>query len=326
MALTTFLCLTFAVGQARTQTEAIYPPKDELEQAVQDILSKNCARCHQAEKLEYQGKPYRATPAKGFGDILQLDRLSLNPNLIKPGNAAGSMLYSKIVNKKMPEDVYTDAKFDMPSPSAADIIVLEKWITRLGETLSASCAPDGDSSLRTITDKIADDLFKQPEERRLGTRYLTYVNLIESCATTEEMEAYRQATVKLLNSLSFNADVITGQFIDAQGSALRFHLDDLGWSSFQWDIAQEGYPYAAKPTDSKWDALSEATDTPLPFLRADWFAYTASRPPTYNRILDLPDTFRELEGLLGLNVARILPPTAFRGLDFRNPVSATTID
>ena len=43
-----------------------------------------------------------------------------------------------------------------------------------------------------------------------------------------------------------------------------------------------------------------------PFIRADWFIATASLPPLYHDILDLPKTDRELETQLEVNVAENL--------------------
>lgn len=47
--------------------------------------------------------------------------------------------------------------------------------------------------------------------------------------------------------------------------------------------------------------LSGAT---LPYVRADWFVASASVPPLYHHILELPHSVQELERRLGVNVAR----------------------
>ena len=44
----------------------------------------------------------------------------------------------------------------------------------------------------------------------------------------------------------------------------------------------------------------------VPFVQVDWFLATASLPPLYHGILDLPETVRELETRLEVNVARNL--------------------
>ena len=43
-----------------------------------------------------------------------------------------------------------------------------------------------------------------------------------------------------------------------------------------------------------YDFITSATDTPLPYVRADWFTFTASQPPLYDTLLQLPDDFQGL--------------------------------
>ena len=49
--------------------------------------------------------------------------------------------------------------------------------------------------------------------------------------------------------------------------------------------------------------LCRETDCELPFVRADWFIATASLPPLYHEILDLPKTDKELEARLEVDVS-----------------------
>ncbi len=47
-----------------------------------------------------------------------------------------------------------------------------------------------------------------------------------------------------------------------------------------------------------------AARNPIPYVRADWFVDTASRPSLYHQLLDLPDTAKELEKRLGVDVKK----------------------
>jgi hypothetical protein len=49
--------------------------------------------------------------------------------------------------------------------------------------------------------------------------------------------------------------------------------------------------------------LQAETETTVPFVRADWFAFVASQPPLYYDILGLPETKPELERALGIDTA-----------------------
>lgn len=133
---------------------------------------------------------------------------------------------------------------------------------------------------------MAADLDRQKARAR-GTRYLTLTHLANICARDVAMEVYRQGAIKLVNSLSRSPDAQRIEAIDQEGTILRINIDDLGWDAADWDFLVAGYPYAVKPDTQLFAVLQNATDTKMPFVRADWFASTASRPPIYNALLKL---------------------------------------
>jgi len=151
---------------------------------------------------------------------------------------------------------------------------------------------------------MASDLSKLPKTRVPDTRYLTLVNLHNACSSDEEMNAYRQGAVKLLNSLSTAPDVVRLDTIEPTGSILRFNLRDLNWTPQDWDRILSVYPYGAKPDTPTFDFVNGTTLTALAYIRADWFAFTASQPPLYDALLKLPNTFGGLTQLLGVNVQK----------------------
>ena len=70
------------------------------------------------------------------------------------------------------------------------------------------------------------------------------------------------------------------------------------------------YPYGLKHDqrpDPETRALAEdvyeLAGTSLPYLRADWFVATATRPPLYHTLLNLPEDARTLEEQLKVDVA-----------------------
>ena len=82
---------------------------------------------------------------------------------------------------------------------------------------------------------------------------------------------------------------------------------------YEWDIKsdkwykiEQAYPYGVQLKSSTYIELCKETNCQLPFIRADWFIATASLPPLYHDILDLPKTDRELETQLEVNVAENL--------------------
>ncbi len=287
-----------AAPAADAQTEvAIYQPQGDTEQKAFAALNKSCARCHQDGKLGD-----RLKPAKGFGKVLQLDQLAVDPNLVLPGNPDGSRLFQSIVNRDMPYDVYQEGDFEADSPSTDDIAAIREWITSLGETQLAGCDVNADPSLTSITSAIAADLGTLPDHRRANSRYITLTHLAARCASEEEMNVYRQGVAKLLNSLSANSDVLKLETIDEARTIVRFNLEDLNWRAEKWELLAHQYPYGAKPLNSQFDFLQSTLHTSIPFIRGDWFAFFASRPPLYHDLLDLPETFGGLQAEVGVNV------------------------
>ena len=108
-----------------------------------------------------------------------------------------------------------------------------------------------------------------------------------ACADDTAMKVYRQGAIKLLNSLSRSSDVVRLETIDPDESILRFNLDDLGWEAKDWDEVLAVYPYNLQPDSDFKTVLTSATGTQLPYVRADWFAFLASEPPLYNKLVKL---------------------------------------
>ena len=275
----------------------IFAPTDELETKAQTVLDKSCARCHQVGKLS-KG---RAKPSKGFGDVLQLDSLANNPNYVVKGNPEGSKLFQTIVNKNMPYDTYQDGDYEAYAPSADDVQVLRDWITKLGEKKQASCTTEEVYDPKQLVDMMYADLSQLPDHERAKTRYISIAHLASACATKDEIEIYRQAVGKLLNSLSMSSDVWTLNPIDKEKLVFRFNLHDLEWSPELWEHIVKLYPYAVEPLNSQYGFLAQTTYTKVPYVRGDWLAFFASRPPLYEKILGLDLNFAGLQKQLGLN-------------------------
>lgn len=274
----------------------IKAPEDPIAKAAFGVLEKHCARCHQEGKLSAREKP-----AKNFGFILKLDELAANPNYILPGNPHGSKLFKQIVDKEMPYDVIYEGSSN-PDVSESDLKALESWITSLGTKTAAACDARtfvGNKSLVTL---IAADLEKQTPARAKGTRYLTLTHLKNACIDDEAMKIYRQGIIKLVNSLSRSSTIVRLETADEEQTIVRINIDDLGWDARDWDSVLAVYPYNTQPETQLSAALRQATGTRMPYVRADWFAYTAARPGLYDTLLKLPKTFQALAREQGVDV------------------------
>ena len=135
-----------------------------------------------------------------------------------------------------------------------------------------------------------------------GTRYLTLTHFTNICADPETLKVYTQGAIKLVNSLSHSADVVRLETIDPEHYILRINLDDIGWRASDWDLVLANDPYAVVTDTQFTNVLEGATGTKLPYVRADWFAFAASRPPLYNRLLNYPSSFQEFAQTQGVDV------------------------
>lgn len=276
--------------------EAIVPPSDPVAKAAFDVLDKHCARCHQTGKLVE-----RERPAKNFGNILKLDEIAVNPHYVLPGNPLGSKLFRQIADKEMPYDIYYEGSSHAP-PSEADLKALEGWVAALGTKAVASCETHKFVEPEDMVSLMVSDLDKQRPQRRATTRYLTLTHLANICVDPAAMKVYQRGAVKFLNSLSRSSDVVKLETVDSEGSILRFNLLDLGWKAADWDNVIAAYPYNAAPDNEFSRTLASGAGTPIPYVRADWFVFTASQPPLYDVLLRLPNTFQQLAREQGIDV------------------------
>jgi mono/diheme cytochrome c family protein len=207
------------------------PPSDPVAKAAYDVLQKHCARCHQTGELSQKDldgvEHKRENAASNFGNVMNLEEIASNPHYVLPGNAKGSRLFTEIINEKMPYDwANGQGKFDPVSPE--ELAALEGWI----DGLRKSCDPKSYVSHSDMIGMIAADIERERiAPRRKGLRYLTLTHLANACTDEKAMKVYRQATIKLLNSLSRSPDVVRFQAIDPGETIIRVNLDELGWTA-----------------------------------------------------------------------------------------------
>ena len=146
------------------------------------------------------------------------------------------------------------------------------------------------------------DVGQRPERDRRFTRYFTLANLHNAGLAADELETYRQALAKLLNSLSWGREVVTPQPVDPEKTLLRIDLRDYKWTDAMWQRLLADYPYGVA-NDEDAHAVADSCQCGLPCVRVDWFTAVASRPPLYYELLKLPATAGELEEQLHVDAA-----------------------
>ncbi|MFM9963532.1 MAG: DUF4384 domain-containing protein [Planctomycetaceae bacterium] len=275
---------------------------DELDQRVLTILEAKCVMCH--DRLG-------ASAGAGVNNLLKLDDLVSAYGDAKQPEQSG--LYQLIAGKepKMPQRRLKDVDWGGPLAESdkADIL---KWLKRGGPSSQYLVAEKRELITGPeLLKRIARDLDTLDKPKRLQARYLTLANLHNHRRLRNaELERFRQAVVKLLNSLSRSEQVLgldtskTAKrivVIDDERAILRFDLEDLGWSAADWDKIAQHDPYALELLTEDGQQIAGATSSKRPFLRADWFVFAASQPPLYHELVSIPAQLKDLETSLGLD-------------------------
>lgn len=257
-----------------------------LTQRVHEMLKANCYRCH-GKDGENEG---------GLNYVVDL-RTLVSRNKIVPGNPDDSIVYKRITASRRP----MPPKGETPRPTDADIAALKQWIEEGAPSLDGGSDDRDFIADADIIQYIHDDLQKIDERSRRFTRYFTITHLHNAGRSNDELQTFRLALSKLVNSLSWERDIEVPRPIDPDRTILRVDLRYYQWTPDVWKSILAEYPYAVTLPGETARAVYAATECDMPYARADWFVFAASRPPLYHDILQLPRTDRELEQRLAVD-------------------------
>ncbi len=228
---------------------------------------------------------------------------------IIPGDPDGSVFYQRLIEtniaKRMP--------LGQPPLSTEAIETIRQWI--------AAGAPDWNAIPNPTPNFITTEVMLQRIETHINSltsrdrsfaRYFTLTHLHNAGETAEVLNAYRRALSKLINSLSWGREVVKPQSIDVEETIYYIDLRDYEWDvrNDAWTQIEQKYPYNM-PFDApsqthlleKLRTLQQEMNCNVPFVHVDWFLATASLPPLYHDILQLPLTAKELEEKLEVSVS-----------------------
>lgn len=258
--------------------------KIALARQAQAILKASCYRCHGQE----------GAAEGGFNHVLDRQRMLASRKIV-PGDVAQSLLYKRMKKDEMPPE---DEK---PRPTEEEIAVIRKWIEAGAPDFNASPPPRREITPSAVVDAIRADLEKAGDRERLFFRYFTISHLYNVGWSEDELSSYRMAISKLVNSLSWGKSVVKPVAIDSARTILRIDLRDVKWTAKTWTSILAVYPYGFEVNSPSSRVCAEYTQSPLAHVRGDWFVASASRPPLYHDVLQIPGTDRELEKLLHID-------------------------
>ncbi|HEX4997616.1 MAG TPA: SUMF1/EgtB/PvdO family nonheme iron enzyme [Terriglobia bacterium] len=267
-----------AVAAAGRLAAGSVRPSDPGSSAAQafGVLQKNCAACHGEGGVASAFMPLNRAAMVRQGAVI-------------PGRPEESPLYRRItgaVQPAMPEGG--------PRLPAYDIAKIRQWI----DDGAPQWTPDSSPARRFISNEevvaaIEQDLAGLEMQSRRFQRYFVLTNLHNSPGA--DLETYRVALFKLINSLSWEKEILLPAVVDADRTLIRMDLRDFEWSDETWKTITSGYPYAVRLPTAAYSRIQRLAASDTPFIRADWFLATASLPPLYHEVLELPATERELE-------------------------------
>jgi mono/diheme cytochrome c family protein len=287
-----------AATGAPLPTPRIRVSEAEFPQGIREILERRCVSCH----------TYGDRDPIGWGSALDLSRM-IDSGIVVPGDPNNSRLIDRVA-------VRADMPYNGARLSGAEVQALRAWIANLSRAPATQPRTD-----RQILDRlVADGASTRPSD----TRYLSLTHFFDEHRAPEEIKAAEEVLTLSLNSLSRRAALVALEPVDAERSLFRFRLSALGWSESEWNELTSFYPYCLRSDDSRHNAVYARLRTEAPFVRGDWFVATATRPPLYQRLLDLPDTLNELADSLGVDIENNLNhpgqsrPTRVARIGFRS--------
>jgi serine/threonine-protein kinase len=300
--MTVALCLSVIAALPSGPRAAAAPDAKALALGARGVLKTYCQRCHHGPGSE--GGDFDALRA----ETLVAPRGDDTPYVV-PGKPAESLLFQRLALRKQGQGDMPPRKI-RERPSPVDKEAVRKWIEA-----GAPPFPTDDGrphvGVKEVLTAIRDDLRQADAEDRPYLRYFTLNHLHNNPKVPDaDLVVYRAALSKAVNHLSWKPDVVVPRAVDKDQTVLAVDVRKLDWDrGDRWREVLVAYPYGLRYTTSRDpdlqkldDDVSQLTNCDLPYVRADWFVATATRPPLYHDLLRLPKNARELERLLDVDV------------------------
>jgi mono/diheme cytochrome c family protein len=249
----------------------------ELPTGVRNILERRCSACH----------TYGERDPIGWGSAMDLSRM-IASDIVVPGDPDKSRLWNRVA-------VRADMPFNGSRLDGAEIAVLRAWMANLNRPTQKP------RSQEELLDLVVTD---QAKVRAQGNdhRYISFAHFADERRSGEELKAAAEVLSVVINSLSRRAGLVKPEPIDPGQTIFRFRLSQLGWDREDWDELMTFYPYCIRSEKQAHRAVYDRLQTEGPIIRGDWFLATATKPPLYERLLDIPQTIPELEDDLNIDI------------------------
>ncbi len=273
------------------------------------VLGQHCLRCHGPDVQKVPGLNVRDRNSLA----VELLEGRTNP-FVAIGSPENSTLWEIIESDEMPPE-------SQPRMSDEEKETIRAWIAdgakpfpRIDNTRPFVSEQTLHQAMHEYLRKIRDD---EGTIACKNQRFFSFAHIHNNRnITNEDLKLFKGALAKLLNSLTWEAEIVAPVPVDEQETLFAIDMRDLGWTEQKhWnkvlkdddgDGLDQGYPYAFKFQDPNnmvtlANDVRALTGSNLPhrlYVRADWFIAKASRPPLYHDLLEIPETVAELEAEL----------------------------
>lgn len=268
---------TLAAGLALLAAPARADEPAELAAKARTVLAAHCVRCHGQDGAVEGGVNY-------VGDLAKL----VARRKVLPGDPDGSRLFHRIADGTMPPEG------EQPRPSPAEVAAVRKWIAS-GGTIGQAPPPRRAITAADVNALVLADLDGLDRRARRFQRYFSLAHLHNAGLSDDELQTYRNALSKLLNSLSWHSRISRPVPVDPAKAVLRIDLRWYQWDAALWNRLLQDDPYGVRAETVAARAVAVHTLARQPVVRADWFVATASRAPLYYDLLQLPGNLADLE-------------------------------
>ncbi|QDU76773.1 Planctomycete cytochrome C [Bremerella volcania] len=285
------------------------PDEARLAAKVKEVFRSRCLECHGGSAVQ------------GGVEVMKVAELR-EMEYAMPGEPDDSLLYQVLTE----EDEDARMPLGQPALDADEIALVRKWISAGAKDFPADVASPSDQVKENEKYRDPDYLLEQilkhqrslPLEDRFFIRYFSSHHLLVGGATRDELQRQRDALFKALNHLSYQKQLVRPEVVNDDIETLfAVDLRKLNWhrtvakseddaeeprSLDNHDLLILEYPYAVIYEASQtYDSLAQEylrpskMIRPVPYVRIDWFCSTATLPPLYHDLLQLPLTLEELE-------------------------------
>ena len=273
----------------------IVSAEDSAQQAY-IVFDKNCFDCH-GNLGDFKDKLL----IEAYDSLIQ-------SGSVTPGQPDASELYKRLLGP-------TENGRQMPPPGLPPLTneaieSIRVWIENGASDWNVVDSNRSFIGPKRILETIQLHIEALPGPNRAFARYFSTTHLYNAGLPTERLHSHYLALSKLVNSLSWGADIVNPEPINTEQTLFYIDLRDYEWDTNDaWTEIEKDYPYnikyeGADQTDERdlFLNLQSEMDCEVPYVYLNWFIGKASEPPLYNEILALPDTDIELETLLGVDV------------------------